>query len=127
MAFEDRLKEARKAAKLTQEQAALKIGVAKSTWAGYESGNSQPDTLKIAKIMDALKVDANFLWQDYFDIEKAPASRQEPLISMEASNSILDGLIKAGIINDGPDLSDEDLAFLTHIVELLDTWFSRKR
>lgn len=64
MAFKDRLKEARISNNMTQEQVAEKIGVAKSTFTGYEKGNSEPNMLTISKIMNVLKVDANFLWQD---------------------------------------------------------------
>lgn len=64
MAFKDRLKEARLSRGLTQEQIAKQIGVAKSTFTGYEKGNSEPSMLTISKIMNVLKVDANFLWQD---------------------------------------------------------------
>ena len=64
MAFKDRLKEARLSRGLTQEQVAKQIGVAKSTFTGYEKGNSEPNMLTISKIMNVLKVDANFLWQD---------------------------------------------------------------
>ena len=62
--FKDRLKEARQKIRLTQAQAAEAIGVAKSTYAGYETGHSEPDLQKIEKLLDVLKVDANFLWQD---------------------------------------------------------------
>lgn len=124
MALEDRIREARKKSKLTQEQAATMIGVAKSTWAGYESGNSQPDISKLVKIMEVLSVDANYLWQDYFEIEKAPtAMRQEP-VSMDATNSLL---VALGYIKPGEDLSDGDLAFLTHVIGLLDAWFGAKQ
>ena len=64
MAFNDRLKEARLASGLTQEQLAEKIGVAKSTVTGYEKGNSEPNMLTVQRIMQALSIDANFLWQD---------------------------------------------------------------
>lgn len=64
MAFKDRLKEARLSRELTQEQVANQIGVAKSTFTGYEKGNSEPNMLTISKIMNVLRVDANFLWQD---------------------------------------------------------------
>lgn len=62
--FKDRLKEARMAAGMTQAQLAKEVGVAKSTLAGYETGNSEPDLAKMEKIMEALHVDANYLWQD---------------------------------------------------------------
>lgn len=65
MAINNRIKEARNNKKLTQEQLANLIGVAKSTVAGYETGNSEPNINIMSKIMTALDIDANFLWQDY--------------------------------------------------------------
>lgn len=68
MAFRDRLKEARLSKKMTQEQLAEKIGVAKSTLTGYEKGHSEPNLNTISKIMNVLKVDANYLLQDEMSI-----------------------------------------------------------
>ena len=62
--FNNRLREARLRANLTQAQLADAIGVAKSTLTGYELGNSEPDMNKIEQFMSVLKVDANFLFQD---------------------------------------------------------------
>lgn len=64
MALPDRMKEARKKQGFTQEQVAIKIGVAKSTYTGYEKGYSEPNMLLLSKIMDTLGVDANYLFQD---------------------------------------------------------------
>lgn len=64
MAFYERLKEARINARLTQEQLAQKIGVAKSTLSGYESGSREPSVATVAKLLQTLQVDANFLYQD---------------------------------------------------------------
>ena len=64
MAFADRLKEARLKKGYTQEQIAEKVGVAKSTYTGYEKGNREPNVYTIGKLMEELSVDANFLWQD---------------------------------------------------------------
>ena len=64
MAFYERLKEARVNARLTQEQLAEKIGVAKTTLSGYENGNREPSVATVAKVMQALQVDANYLYQD---------------------------------------------------------------
>lgn len=64
MAFTDRLKEARLKKGYTQEQIAEKIGVAKSTYTGYEKGNREPNVNTIGKLMEEFDVDANFLWQD---------------------------------------------------------------
>lgn len=64
MAFYDRLKECRIKSGLTQEQLAEKLGVAKSTLSGYESGNREPTIATIAKVLDILNIDANYLYQD---------------------------------------------------------------
>lgn len=64
MGFCDRLKEARLAKNYTQEQLAEIIGVAKTTYTGYEKGNREPNMLTISKLLKALAIDANYLWQD---------------------------------------------------------------
>ncbi len=64
MAYTDRMKTARKEKGLTQEQLATMIGVGKSTYNGYEKGNSEPSMLTFAKIIQALDIDANYLFQD---------------------------------------------------------------
>lgn len=64
MAFNDRLKEARLAAGLTQKQLAAALGIGGTTVTGYEKGNSEPNLYIIGKMMEILHVDANFLWQD---------------------------------------------------------------
>lgn len=64
MAFNDRIKEARLASGLTQEQVADKIGIAKSTLTGYEKGNREPSIPTVKKLMSILNVDANYLYQD---------------------------------------------------------------
>lgn len=80
MAFYDRLKEARTKKKLTQEKLAHEIGVAKSTYTGYEKGNSEPNMLVLSKLMDVLDVDANFLFQDEsrirYDTHATPAEME---------------------------------------------------
>ena len=67
MSFQSRLKDARLIKGYTQEELANIIGVAKSTYTGYEKGNREPNMLTVSKIMDALEIDANFLWQDEMD------------------------------------------------------------
>ena len=67
MAFNERLKEARLKAGLTQDQLVQKAGIKKSTYSGYETGKSEPPMAYIAKFMELLGVDANFLFQDEMD------------------------------------------------------------
>ena len=64
MAFHDRLKQARKNAGITQEDIAKILGIAKSTYSGYETGKSEPSMKAIANMMRAYMVSADWLWQD---------------------------------------------------------------
>ena len=67
MAIKDRIKEARQNNHLTQEQLATKLGIAKSTLAGYETGSREPSVEIMGRIMLTLNIDANYLWQDETD------------------------------------------------------------
>lgn len=64
MPFNDRLKQARQAAGLNQDQVGALVGLAKSTISQYENGSREPSMAAISKLMKALEVDANFLFQD---------------------------------------------------------------
>lgn len=64
MSYDTRLREARKRAGLTQEELGKIVGCAKTTITGYETGKSEPNMTVLSKIMEALKVDANFIFQD---------------------------------------------------------------
>lgn len=92
MAFNERLREARNAKGYTQEQLGNLVGVAKSTIAGYESGNSQPDISRINELMRALDVDANYLWQDEMsDFPEPTDTKKAAYISEE---EYADGLVE---------------------------------
>lgn len=59
--FNENLKEARLKAELSQKEVAENIGVAKSTYSLYESGNREPNVETIKKIADFLNVSADVL------------------------------------------------------------------
>lgn len=65
--FKDRLREARQNRGMTQVELAQKIRTVNSTVAGYESGRSEPDMKRLAAIITALDVDANWLLADEMD------------------------------------------------------------
>lgn len=56
--------------------------------------------------------------------KKAPAMQEPGSISLEGSNSLLAAL---GLVEDGYELSDDDLAFLTNVLGLLNSWFKRNQ
>lgn len=59
--FNDNLKEARLKSGLSQKDVAERIGVAKSTYSLYESGNREPNVNTIKRISDCLNVSADVL------------------------------------------------------------------
>lgn len=69
--FNENLKIAREQRGLSQKDVAEKIGVAKSTYSLYESGNREPNVQTIKKIADVLDVSADEL----LGIPSAPTTR----------------------------------------------------
>ena len=59
--FNENLKAARKYIGMSQKDVAEKIGVAKSTYSLYESGNREPNVQTIKKIADVLSTSADRL------------------------------------------------------------------
>ncbi len=59
-----RIKEARLAKNMTQEDLAYKLGITKSAIANYESETSHPKEPILYKLFSVLSVDANYLYQD---------------------------------------------------------------
>lgn len=64
------LKEKRLKSKMTQEQVALKVGIARTTYAMYEQGERDPSVGVAVKIGDVLK----FKWTLFFE-DKAHETR----------------------------------------------------
>lgn len=69
MSVGSRIKERRLNIGLTQEQLAKLIGVTKGSIANYENEVSVPKVEILFKLFDALKCDANYLYQDDMDIK----------------------------------------------------------
>ena len=59
--FNENLKAARKHKEMSQKDVAEKIGVAKSTYSLYESGNREPNVQTIKKIADVLSTSTDKL------------------------------------------------------------------
>ena len=123
----DRLKEARVRAGMTQKQVAEKVGIATTTLSGYERGASDPDVGTLCRLMDALGTDANFLYQDYNQEETKKAPEPEGAED-DAVKFVVDGLtrllVEAGWIAPGGDLTDAQLRTLASYVIGLNTYFN---
>lgn len=59
--FFENLRDARKAAGLSQTYVAQQLGVAKSTYSLYESGKREPDVTKIKKLAQIIGVSSDAL------------------------------------------------------------------
>lgn len=125
--LKDRIKEARLRKRMSQKQVAEILGVAVSTYSGYETGKSEPDINKICVFMDALDVDANYLWQDYNQEETKkspePEGTEERERGIDSVEEKLNDLLSALGID--TNLTDEQEAFLEHIVALLQAYFKK--
>lgn len=77
MAFKDRLKEAREAAGLDQNEVAKRIGnLSNTSISNYENGTSFPKTPILFKLFEVLNTTPNFLFQDEVNIPKILENRK---------------------------------------------------
>lgn len=113
----------RKQAGLTIDELSERSGVPKGTLNKIIGGVTKAPTL------DNMKAIAKALGKtlaDFDDHPIKPKKSPEPAeastgeISLEESNNLL---VALGYIKPGEQLSDKDLAFLEHVIALLDTWF----
>lgn len=125
MEFYEELKAARIKAGLTQQQIADEIGITKSTYCGYETAKRNPDPQRIKQLAKVLHISADTLLDTGIGKEKTPASAEAETreISLEETDKLL---VALGLIKEGEQLSDDDLAFLEGIITLLNAWFKRK-
>ena len=67
MSIGQRLKEARLARNMKQEELAAAVGVSKGAIGNYETEVSSPKETILIRLMEVLNVDANYLYQDYMN------------------------------------------------------------
>jgi transcriptional regulator with XRE-family HTH domain len=119
MPLHELLKKTRKERGLTQSDVAAALKIAPSTYSGYETGQRSPTPETLRTLCLILNVSADYL----LGIEKGPSDTEEP-ISKEAVSEVL---IQNGFIKPGQDLSDKDLDFLIHYLDVLGLWFDKSK
>ena len=115
----------RKQAGLTIDELAEKSGVAKGTLNKIIGGVTKAPTL------DNMKATARALGKTLADFDDDPTYKKNPVpaeastgeISLEESNALL---VAMGYIKPGEQLANDDLAFLEHVIGLLDNWFNKQ-
>lgn len=88
MGIGSRIKEARLKKSLTQEELAGMLGVTKGAVANYENEISHPKESVLYALINALDVDANFLFQDCVRTKKAPSLSDEALWIAESYDAL---------------------------------------
>lgn len=105
MTLGERLRKARKDKKLTQQTVADSLGVAKSTYCGYESGFRKPDVLTVQKLAAILDVSGSYIIGSE---ENASEAVEILYVSHPTGNESTDELRK--MLHDYIDsLSDDEL------------------
>ena len=106
MTLGERIKKARKDKKFTQQFVADAVGVAKSTYCGYESNFREPNVLMIQKLANVLGVTGDYL---IGSVEKEKKSFSDAIyISRPTGNEDTDELRRQ--LHEFIDqLSDDDL------------------
>lgn len=79
MGIGNRIREARNSLGITQEELAQKLGITKGAVANYENETSHPKEAIMYKLIEALHVDANYLFQDVvnFTFQQNTLSKSE--------------------------------------------------
>lgn len=71
MKLNEKIKNARKSAGLTQQQVADKVGIAKEVYQRYEYGTRNPRLEKLKAIADACGVDLEYFGADIKNLQKS--------------------------------------------------------
>ena len=82
MSIGQRLKEARIARGMKQEELAAAVGVTKGAIGNYETEVSSPKDSILIKLMEVLGVDANFIYQDYMQSQFMLNNEELMLLTM---------------------------------------------
>lgn len=106
MSIGSRIKERREQLGITQVELAAMIGVTKGAIGNYETDANSPKASIMYKVFDALKCDANYIYQDeILKTKNAPSEKDEALLNMfhklndEGKEQLLDfadSLVRSG-------------------------------
>lgn len=122
----DRLREIKSSTGLTTKEISVRSGIPEPTLEKIFAGKTKDPKLETIR---QLVYSLGFTLDDLDDKpkKKSPdmteAAPEDEAISLEESNKLL---VALGYITEGEDLSDADLAFLTHVIGLLDAWFDQR-
>ena len=128
MGIPERLVEVRERNGYTRKRLAEELGKPYATITKYENGEREAGSGYLISIAEKFNVTTDYLLgiEDDQSAETkkspAPAEAETEEVSLEETDRLL---VALGLIKEGEQLSDDDLAFISHIVGLLDAWFRK--
>lgn len=123
MEFNEELKNARLKLNMKQSEVAKALGVDTSTYCGYEIGKRSPDVARIKKLAEILEISADKL----LGIEKENISENKKTSATLSTEDLLKNfIISLMTAHSNCELNEDDIAVITSVVKILDTWFARK-
>lgn len=121
------LKKLKKQSKMTTAEIADKSGIPEPTLEKLFAGKTKRPTLqtvtKLAHLFGCTLDDLQNDDSEQKEKSPAPAEAKTEEISLAETDKLL---VALGLIKEGEELSDDDLAFLDGIITLLNAWFKRK-
>lgn len=130
MGIPERLVEVRERNGYTRKRLAEELGKPYATITKYENGEREAGSGYLISIAEKFNVTTDYLLgieDDQSEETKkspAPAEAETEEVSLEETDRLL---VALGLTKEGEQLSDDDLAFVGHIVGLLDTWFRKRK
>lgn len=130
MGIPERLVEVRERNGYTRKRLAEELGKPYATITKYENGEREAGSGYLISIAEKFNVTTDYLLgieDDQSEETKKspdPAEAETEEVSLEETDRLL---VALGLTKEGEQLSDDDLAFVGHIVGLLDTWFRKRK
>ena len=130
MGIPERLVEVRERNGYTRKRLAEELGKPYATITKYENGEREAGSGYLISIAEKFNVTTDYLLgiEDDQSAETkkspAPAEAETEEVSLEETDRLL---VALGLIKECEQLSDDDLAFVGHIVGLLDAWFRKRK
>lgn len=130
MGIPERLVEVRERNGYTRKRLAEELGKPYATITKYENGEREAGSGYLISIAEKFNVTTDYLLgieDDQSEETKkspAPAEAETEEVSLEETDRLL---VALGLIKEGEQLFDDDLAFVGHIVGLLDAWFRKRK
>lgn len=126
----NRLQELREARGIKQLTLAKDLGVKQSTVSGWEHDRRQMDHQTLVKLAEYFDVSIDYILkrdEAAPETEKAPdtaeaASEAEEKISPEQTRQLL---VRLGFLEEGRELTEQDLALVNHVIGILDAHFGQ--